>query len=136
MAIGTPSKLKSLAMQIVYQITNHRMFKSKRRYFSAQSIIWRRLLEIGKDYSTRHVHGLLVRTGLSAGCKNISRLQINLGINIIQLAPAFSGRPPMLTFVYQQPGSTYSVRFSAYKNNILPLQSFKKIQNCSYFKAR
>lgn len=123
-------------MQMVCQMTNRRMFKSKRRSFFAPSVIWRRLLEIGKDYSTRRVHGLLVRTGLSAGCKNISRLQINLGINIIKLAPAFSGRPPMLTFVYQQPGSTYSLRFSAYKNNILPLQNFKKIQNCIYFKAR
>lgn len=123
-------------MQIVCQMTNRRMFQSKRRSFSAQSIIWRRLLEIGKDYSTRRVHELLVQTGLSAGCKNISRLQINLGINIVKLAPAFSGRPPMLTFVSQQPGSTYSVSFSAYKNKFIPLESFKKIQNCSYFKAR
>lgn len=123
-------------MQIVCQMTNRRMFKSKRRSFSAQSIIWRRLLEIGKDYSTRRVHGLLVRTVVSAGCKNMSRLQIDLGINIIKLAPTFSGRPPMLTFVYQQPGSTYSVSFSAYKDNIIPLESFKKIQNCRYFKAR
>lgn len=110
---------------------NRRMFKSKRRSLSAQSIIWRRLLEIGKGNSTRHVHGLLVVTGLrtkTAGSKNIYRLQINLGINIIKLVPEFSARPPMLSFVFQHPGVTCNLRLSVYKK--------KQIQNCNCFEAR